>query len=381
MKNILCVIGLGFLIAISGCSKWNQDPLADKDGVLATGQPKPIELEQPKATSSDAIRILAPDFALFKEGEETEVVISVRNLLPGYSTQLGIANIVEFPNAIFNPSTGQFKWTPRAGLILPSEIEKKMTIKVTAIGSKPGSADIFNEKEVSISLSRKFLIPRISSIQKTLPTLREDENLDVKVMIEDADADPVDQKTWSNIQILPTQWQKKSLSGYMSLKSYRYISQSNYEAVFTIDLKDAEVTESLDTYYFDINLISRFHQISDRQTQSLVVYTKFSDLKTTWTTLVEGKMGSVINYQFLVYDPKGELRVSFEGIKNEITGSVTKCINATTSVLSCTFTFDTKMLTAPKVFNFSLMTKSKNQNSTDAQMVSKDLLLTVNVTN
>jgi len=380
MKNIFFKASLVLILSIGfiGCSKWNQDPLKDKDGVLATGTPKPIELVQPKPLSSDAVRILAPDFIRFKETQESSLTILVRNLLPGYGTQLVIDNLSDFPNAQFNPATGQFKWAPPKGSILNSEVEKYMPLKVRVVASLKGSATIFSEKEIQIALSRQFNTPKITSISKSLPTLREGESLDIKVSIEDADADPTDVKTWSNLQILPTQWQK-TVSGYMSLKSYRYISGINYEAIFTIDLKDAEISESMDTYYFDMNLISRFNQISDRQSQSISVYTKFTDLKTTWTTILEDKVGNKINYQFLIYDPKGELAVSFVGLKNEIKNSTTKCINASTSVLSCSFVFDSSNVTLPTVFSFSLTTKSKNQVAGDSLEVIKDQNLTVNL--
>lgn len=376
MKSILIVLVLA-LTAV-GCSNWNQDPLKDKDGVLGTGTGKPVELVQPKPLSTDAIRILAPDFLRFKENEEAEFSILVRNLLPGYTTQLVIDNMADFPGATFNAATGQFKWRPAAGAILPNEVEKYGAIKVRVIASQAGSATIFSEKEVQVVVNRIFKIPKMTSIQKLSPTMREGESLEVKVTIEDMDANPVDQKTWSNLQIMPTQGQK-SISGFMSLKSYRWVNGSNYEAIFTIDLMGAEVSESMDTLSFDINLISRFYQISDRQTQSINVYTGFTDVKSTWTTILEDKLGAVINYQFLIYDPKAELKVSFEGIKNAIPNSTTKCVNATTAVLSCTFTFDTKVIAFPTVLSFAITTKSKNTNMTDAKEVLKDHNLTVNL--
>lgn len=376
MKNILIVLVLA-LTAV-GCSNWNQDPLKDKDGVLATGTGKPVELEQPKPLSTDAIRILAPDFLRFKEGEEAEFSIVVRNLMPGYATQLVIDNMTDFPGATFNGATGQFKWRPAAGSILPNEVEKYGAIKVRAIASQPGAATIFSEKEVQVVVNRVFRIPKMTSIQKISPTMREGEAIDVKVMIEDIDANPVDQKTWSNLQIMPTQGQK-SISGFMSLKSYRWVNGSNYEAIFTIDLFGAEVSESMDTLSFDINLISRFYQISDRQTQTINVYTAYTDLKSTWTTILEDKVGSVINYQFLIYDPKAELKVTFEGIKNAIPNSTTKCVSATSSLLSCTFTFDTKLITTPSVLSFAITTKARNPNFSDLKEVLKDHNLTVNL--
>ncbi len=377
MKNFLLASVL--CLGLFGCSGWNQDPLKNKDGVLATGKGQPTELVEPKPLSSDAIRLLAPDFFRFKEGESAEFNVLVRNLLPGYTTQVVVDNLVDFPNANFDVNTGLFKWTPAQGSILTSEIEKNMTLKLRVIGSQAGSATIFSEKQVSVILSRKFNTPKISSISKNIQVMREGDTQGVTINIDDADADPMDQKTWSNIQILPTTWQK-TISGFMSLKSYRYISGTTYEAIFTIDLRDAEISTSKDTFYFDMNLISRFNQISDRQSQSVDVLTKFTDLKTTWTTVLDNKIGTKINYQFLIYDPKGELAVSFVAIKNEIKDSTTKCIQASTSLLSCTFVYDATAVTIPNVLNFSISTNSKNQNSADAQVVSKDLNFIVNLT-
>ncbi len=377
MKKILLasVLCLGLL----GCSGWNQDPLKNKDGVLATGKGQPTELVEPKPLSSDAVRVLAPDFFRFKEGESAEFNVLVRNLLPGYTTQVVIDNLADFPNATFDAATGLFKWTPAPGLVAVTEIEKNMTLKLRVIASQTGSATIFSEKQVSVILSRKFNTPKITAISKNIQTMREGDTQGVTINIDDMDADPMDQTTWSNIQILPSLF-KRSISGLMKLASYRYISGTTYEAIFTIDLRDAEVTATKDTFSFDVLLNSRFNQISDRQTQNVDVLTSFTVLNTTWTTLLEDKIGAKINYQFLIYDPKGELAVSFVGVKNEIKNSTTKCIQASTSLLSCTFAYDTTAVTAPNVLNFSITTNSKNQNSSDTQIVSKDLNFIVNLT-
>ncbi len=377
MKNFLLTSVL--CLGLVGCSGWNQDPLKNKDGVLATGKGQPTELVEPKPLASDAIRLLAPDFFRFKEGESAEFNVIVRDFLPGYSKEIVIDNLADFPNAYFDANAGLFKWTPAQGSVAVTEIEKNMTLKLRVIATQPGSAPIFAEKQVAIILSRKFNTPKITVISKNIQIMREGETQGVTISIDDADADPMDQKTWSNIQILPSLF-KKSISGLMKLASYRYVSGTTYEAVFTIDLRDAEVTTTKDTFSFDVLLNSRFNQISDRQTQNIDILTSFSALNTTWTTLLEDKIGAKINYQFLIYDPKGELAVSFVGVKNEIKGSTTKCIQASTSLLSCTFVFDTTAVTAPNVLNFSISTNSKNQNSADAQIVSKDLNFIVNLT-
>ncbi len=380
MKNILLAVILS--AGLFGCSNWNQDPLKNKDGVLASGQSKPVELVEPKPLASDAVRILAPDFMRFKENEAGELIVAVRNLLPGYSVQVAIDNLTDFPGATFDAASGKFAWTPAKGLILPVELEKAMTLKVRTVATLAGSATVFSEKEIQIILNRAFVKPVISSITKASPIMREGEVLDISVLINDVDADPLDQKTWCSLNIKPTMWQK-SLSGYMSLKSYRFVSGSTFEALFTVDLRNAEVSEGLDTLYFDINVLTRFNQLSDNQTQNVNIYTQFSDLRSTWSTVIEGKIGTVINYQFLVYDPKGELKVSFEGLKNEIKGSATKCTNATTSVLSCTFIYDTTVATTPAlvpaVSTFNLSTKSKNQITADTFEVAKDFKFTLNL--
>ena len=376
MKNVLLVLSV--VLVFSGCSNWKQDPLSDKDNILGTGSGKPVELVEPKPLSSDAIRIISQDFLRFKEGVELSFNILTKNLLPGYGTELVIDNMSDFPGAKFVASTGVFTWKPTKGSILSSEVEKYMVLKVRAIASKPGSAVIFNDKDIQVVLNRQFTKPQITSVARSLPTLREGESIDIKVMIEDMDADPTDVKTWSYLNLAPTQW-KKTITGYMSLKSYRHISGITYEAVFTIDLKDAEISESKDTYAFDLVLNSRFNQASDRFSQDIDVYTKFTDLKSTWTTILEAKLGTKVSYQFLIYDPKAELTVSFVGLKNQIRDSTVKCIKATTSTLSCAFDFDTTALTVPAVYSFSVVTRTNNQFTGDTLEISKELNLTINL--
>ena len=158
MKNILLAVILS--AGLFGCSNWNQDPLKNKDGVLASGQSKPVELVEPKPLASDAVRILAPDFMRFKENEAGELMVAVRNLLPGYSVQVAIDNLTDFPGATFDAASGKFAWTPAKGLILPVELEKAMTLKVRTVATLAGSATVFSEKEIQIILNRAFEIGR-----------------------------------------------------------------------------------------------------------------------------------------------------------------------------------------------------------------------------
>lgn len=380
MKNIFfaAILVLGF-ITLSGCSGWNQDPLKDKDGILGSGQEKPVEQVNPKPASSEAIRVFGPDDADFQETVESEIEFSARSLQPGYTPRLSIANLSDFPGSTFNPTTGKFKWQPMPGLILPSEVVKRMYIEVVAVGSKPGDIDYIREEKFKITLNRKFKIPTITSVQKLVPSLREGETVNFEVNIEDPDANPADQKTWSTIQILPTLWQK-SLAGQMSLQSYSYVNQNTFKAIFTIDLKNAELTTSLDTFSFDLMLISRFNQISDRKSQNISVYTSFSEPKTTWLSLLDFTIGTKIYKEFQIMDPKGELKVSFEGVKNAIPNSSTKCVNLTASNLGCTFIYDTKDETDARVLNFSISTKFRNTNSSDTLAVTKDFNYLINLT-
>jgi hypothetical protein len=381
MKKIFfkAVLVLSVLIVQTGCSNWKQDPLADQDGILGNGTDKPVKEETEKPLSSDAVRIVSDDFLRFKENEELSFTIGVKNLLAGYSAELNIDNMAEFPGAKFNSSKGIFTWRPSKGTILAKDVERYMVLKVRAIASRQGSATIYNEKEIQVVLNRQFNKPQITNIARSATLLREGEQAEVRVMIDDLDADPMDVNTWSRVMILPTQFQQKIISGYMSLKSYRFVSGTTYEAIFTINLTDAEISQSKDDFYFDVALNSRFNQASDRQTQSVTVYTSFTELKSTWTTILEAQLGTKINYQFLIYDPKGELTVSFSGLKNQIKGSTVKCIKATTSTLSCVFALDTTTMVDPAVLSFSVVTNSKSQYSGDTQEIAKDHNLTVNL--
>jgi hypothetical protein len=375
-KNILLASVL--LLTVSSCSKWNQDPLKDKDGVLQTGKPtleKPVE----QVVETDGVIIDSADLIRFKETEQSEFKISARNFLPGYTIDATVDNLADFPGATFNSTTGEFKWKPAQGLLAINELERMIPLKFVIHATRAGSTPKQKSKQVQILLSRQFTTPKITAIQRLTATLREGESLDVVINIEDADADPMDTKTWSSIQIMPTTWQKNTLSGYMSLKSYRYLNASNYEATFTVDLKDAEISDSADVFYFDMSLISRYNLISDRQTQSITVFTSFSNLISNWTVPLEDKIGRKFSFPFFIADPKGQLDVSFVGLKNEIKNSTTKCISANASTLSCTFTMDASALTVPTVQSFTLTTKSKNKNTADTFEVLKDTVLTINL--
>ena len=376
MKNLILLITVAAVI--SGCADWKQDPLDGKNPVLNKGQGEPTEQETQNPTPTDAIRILTADFVRFKELQAGELAITVRNFLPGFATALSIDNLADFPGATFDAATGKFKWTPARGLLTPAEIEKFSKLKVRVYATRPGEPTVVAEKEVQVVLNRQFNVPKITAITKSVPATREGEIFNVTVDVEDLDADPVDAKTWPMLQIMPTA-NRKTLSGFMVLNSYRFVSVGKYQAVFRVDLTGSDITDSSDTFFFDINVVTRYLMASDRQTQSIKVLTQFSEIATTWGALLEETVGADIKYQFLVYDPKSELSISFEGIKEEITGSITTCTNLNRSVLSCKFNFNSAAITAPTVLNFKLTTRAKNLDTTDAQQVVKDHTLTINL--
>lgn len=357
-QHLLTSLVLAAALASAGCSEWKQDPLAGREAALNNGSEKP---EQPggKPTPSNAIMVDADNYFSCKEGRTDEMQISARILLPGYSHSISIENLDEFPGATFDANTGKFKWTPARGTVIGEEMTSEKILKVSVVASKPGAPVLVGGKEIVIGIARAFTAPEVVTIRANKQKLREGESDTVTVTVRDADAVKEIESTWPTIQFTNVIG-GKSLVPFVSLIDTAW-KNNLIEYTMRVDLTDAELTKAVSDYSFGVKANSRFAQTSDEKRVDYSVMTSLTDAVTTWVAEQEGTPGKVIEYQFMVYDPKGEAAVTVTSFQNLPVGALASCTKVNASNLSCTFLWKTDATTP--VNNYNIIAKVEVRNS------------------
>lgn len=328
--------------ALIGCDGgWNQNPLDGKKGNFGTGLPVPSKPDLAKPLPSDAVRISIPDFQAFQEGASAEFSITSRVLLEGYTSEVSIENLAEFPGATYNPATGIFKWAPPVGFVsnngsLESFLVK--TLVVRAYGFKPNGQTLAADAQRLFYIFRSFSVPTILNVVKPSSYVREGSSMILTATVFDKDAVVTDQSTWPRINILPINGEK-SIAGLTSLTGISSIGNNQYKISLKVDLQYAELTNSISTYSLALSATSRFGKQSLVQNINVDVYTELSSPVSTWTEPLVLTETEPTTYKFIVSDPKAEARMSLDRTTSLPSGADLSCQPLARGVLDCTFTW------------------------------------------
>lgn len=363
MKNIRYFLSAVFIIStLSGCaSDWNQDPLAGKDQAFKNGQQKPTLPEKPEATDSKAVRLDANDFYSFREGIAGDFKMSARILEAGYTPTIYIDNMGDFPGANFDAATGKFTWTPPQGTISGNNgLEEKRILKVHVVGNKPNGKVLTSEFPVELRVGKQLSVPEIFSISKTSVEMREGEMTSITVKVRDRDAGT----GFPNLQILPITGQG-NISHFVTITQMLATGNNEYVINLNVDLTDAELTKSRDRYGFKLIAVSRFQQVSANQDVYINVATSFADLQSTWFDFVEVPLGLKKDYQFMFFDPKGELFVTAPTFTGLPSGANMNCSGVNVTRQLCTFSWTPDFTVTTGDINVTAVVRAKNQDSKD----------------
>jgi len=372
MKNMITLFSAVLVIAsMSACSsKWQQDPLAGENKVLEDGQQKPTPAESAKPVDSEAIRIDTVDSYTFIEDNDGGFTVTSRVLEPGYTSTLTIDNMADFPDANFD-STGHFTWHPKPGTVTGDgvmQIVKPLKVKVVA--EKPGATIYQRTKVVNLTITKIFGAPVITSVTKSEDSMREGETMTVSVQVRDQDAG-TDPKTWPVLQVLPTQGYP-SLVDSISISDVSFSGNGQFVVTLKIDLSNKEVTKGFDRFGFSVRAISRYNQVSASQDVFVNVATSFAKPVCTWTQSIPATAGSEVNYQFVIYDPKGETYLNTPTFSNLPNGATVNCTNLNVSSQQCSFVWNVDKSVAPDEYDFSGEVSVSNQNSSDSHTETQD---------
>lgn len=379
MKTQQLLTGLVLAISLvsAGCSKWNQDPLADKDAALQTGEKEPSTPIGGKPTPSDFVKIHAPDYASFKEDRADEIKITGSVPVKDYTFQLSLENMKDFPGAHFDAQSGKFSWTPARGTVANGEYSEDRVLRVVVTATRPGSPVLVGTKNVVIGISRLFNAPDVMTITADRSVMRENEMATVRVRVKDLDADPADKNTWPALQITNVIG-GKNLAPFVAQYSMVSAPAGTYDAAFKIDLTDAELTKDLSAYSFGLKATSRFNQTSKEGRIDINVATSFSDPVSTWQER-EVASGETVDYQFMVYDPKAETKISVKEFKDLPQGAMASCTRVNPSYMSCAFLWKTDAATPVNNYRVTAKVEVANTDSKDAVTKMHDLYMVVKI--
>lgn len=337
--KILVTLTAGFLL--SGCGQWLQDPLDGKKGDFERAKKVPTKPDLETPLQSDAVKIILPDFQEFEEGQTTEFPIAARVLLEGYSAEVSIENLSDFPGATYDANTKIFTWTPPEGFVTSigtNGVTAQLPLIVRAYGYKPESQVLVDEQVRPMSVNRKLNDPLILSANMPAPFIREGATMRVPVVIFDKDALPNDRSTWPKLT-LTTLAGAKSLSALTSIAREESLGSNRYQLTIEIDTRDVELSDSIDLFKLGMFVTTRFNKISPRQDLSLEVYTSFATPVSTWTETVQVKETEALVHKFIITDPKLEAVLKMERVVSKPGGSDLVCQATARGVLNCTFTW------------------------------------------
>jgi hypothetical protein len=382
MKNILNLTCAAVVVgALVGCSSgWNQDPLANKNGKLQQGQENPTKDEKPKGVGSDTVRLIkAPEVFAFEEGQAGEFVLTGRVLEKGYAPLIIISNLSDFPGARFDANTGKFFWTPPFGTVSANvgDTTEVKVLKVTVVGRHPSLGDKTKEFAVEVPVSKLLNAPEIFSVSSNLLNLREGDFANITINIRDKDAGTAP-ASWPMIQILPNLGYA-NISQFVTVTNTTAAGNGVFAVTLKVDLTNAELTTKKGSFGFSIQAISQFMRKSMNQNVTVNVLTSFATLQSTWFSVLDFSLGQKDEYQFIIYDPKEEMKLALPTFSNVPAGASFSCNNVNDSRQLCKMTWAPDFTATEGTFTVRADVVGRNQDPSDTQTKTQSFNLEMRV--
>ncbi len=320
----------GFAVtAMTSACSLNQDPYADKSEAIKQGVPPEVDRPPvaPKPLASDAVRIDTNDFYSFKEQTAGEISVRGRVLdSSGATFDLSIDNLRDFPGAVFDPTSGAFKWTPpRDTTGGEYGVPKRLVVRLTAI-SPTGGTSIGTIKEILVYVTRAELDPQIVSVEdlvKPSPT-REGQARKFLVTVKDPDAIDADGLR-PRLVAVPSKRGTFDISGLVYMQDptssepnpsqdpndkTKWIFKMVLDLRAQPDQRGRDFTRSQETFKFGLQTVSRFGRIGMKDVDASIL-TDVMKPEVSWgIEPIEAVVGQENVLQFTVYDPYAEGRIS-----------------------------------------------------------------------
>lgn len=363
------------LLGLSACGKWTQDPFAGKDSRFRNTVPTATKPDFTKPLPSDAVRVLSPKFASFEEGNPTEFQILGKVYIEGYNVDLVFENLADFPGAKYDAKTGKFTWTPPRGFVDSAkggDVTLERTLNISATATKPDSQVLIGKAAINMRISRDFMVPEITNIQKTEAFVREGTSTWVQVFVRDRDANPNDVTTYPRI-IFQSIAGTKSMASMLSPNRTDNLGNGDYRIYLQLTTGDLELTSGIDNYKVGFLVASRYGKMSSVRIFDMDVYTSFAQPTTTWTEELVATQEAPSVYKFLIIDPKQESVLSITNKFNVPAGATLDCVNTNPSTLSCTFAWTPPAGTENTTTDIQVYVGSRNRDNRDPLRPTKTL--------
>lgn len=349
-------------ILLAGCE---QDPLKGASDKVRNGRsPDSGKMEQPKPRDKAFLQIDAPTRQNGRVGSPIEFKIGGRILIPNVQFQLAILNLSEFPGATYNELTGEFSWTPSLSEMgtRPS-IDRYLKIIISTVQS-PTEPTISSEtSEVLISVSQRYFKPILNVASAGWNDYMVGSAYKLDFTVEDLDALETDDINLI-VRDCPQTSYTDSVAHVVSMDKVVVPegTSGKYKGKVTVDLTYAKNLRKR-KYCFAVSAMSRLGVISDPYKVEMNVAPQVSNTEDTATKAPVIKTGTVVRYNFSIYDPTNQGVVEIKTIDDLSTilaGSSVACERDSSMKWQqdCTALIDASALTEAKDYSFKIVTSN-----------------------
>lgn len=371
-------------LALGACSL-QQNPLAEFPEVIQDAKPPMTKPDIPLALPSDALRIEGVDFFTFQEGVENSFELKTRVLIKDYEVrEFEVLNLSEFPGASWDPTSGKFTWKPESGSVAGGWVTQKI-LRVRMVASSPleKNPPLLSEKQIQIFVQKVSRAPVIQSLELKAKDLREGSTYDFEIRLIDEDAG-LDSTQVSDVAFLApanTFPKVKNLAPFVTFRTIDPVrgSPGHWLVRYRLNLKGEEITDSSTDAGFDVVALGRWGQRSQVLPFRTKVFTQLPDpVSNMSTNALTFPVGIESLYEFIVWDPKGEGRLSLLRVEQNPTGSQVQCVTgALRSILHCFFKWTPEEAQKGKLFTVRVVIESRNSDGSDPSKLERNLNLRV----
>lgn len=353
LLTAIATVAVAFSLLGAGCSK--QDPLAGQPENVRNGVPpeKPGS-DEVDPISDQALRIRSEDFINFQEDKENKTTITGALLqsvvggdaVVGRDFEVIVNNLSDLKGATFDQMTGEFVWKPAKGFTREDySVNTFISVTIATLASPI----MTKTQKIPISVTRAVNLPVVQSITFDANTpVREGERAFFTVVVKDASAKNEDGKRPT---VLPVATKAANTAGNPLATLVRQqfetpVVDPNDSTLYTfkmsLDLRNAELTKTSDSFEFSIQARNRYNEVSTSMSKSVVVLTSLRKPMTTLSDTITVIRGEENTINFSVYDPYQESELQVNWNRCDLLGGGTNCACVTsrsggaTSTMNCT---------------------------------------------
>lgn len=358
----------------------DQDPLSGAPDPVRTGERPDFGKPAPvKAVPEDFMMIDVADIR-GRVGSLMELNISGRVLLPNVNHTMGIENLIDFPGATYDATTGIFSWTPTKSL-MGGQMEMAFPLNVVMYTEASSDYPVASRrvKQVMITIENQASKPIVKSVSVNATKLLAGRSYQVSFAVEDLDATSA-----SDIRIYPSNCTKSydnSIAAYVS--RYMTIEPTTTPGQFTgrltLDLSDADYIASGE-YCFGLSATSKRGETSALVETEIDVEAKLPQSRSTLSSNVEMTVGEKKKISFSIFDPSqnGEITLDKDlDISKDFPGSTVTCESVKDWLLTCEVIIDATT-TVSSVYSYDLNV-TNSAGGTSNQAVKNKHTLTIDV--